>query len=233
MKFNLKSLFLVISISIFSLTNSFSQNKISDEKPKQNPPVSEKKANQRPAEKESVKADPFEKADVKTLGEQCVTLETEAGNIELEFFPESAPESVRSFLNLAATGALDTTTFSRVVPGFVIQGGNLGTSEKWSNELARRASKTLPDEPSQIKHESGILSMARSDEPNTATTHFFILLREASTLDGKFAAFGRVTKGMEVVEKINKMPVENETPEKPVKIKKASVAPCAVKTPTE
>ncbi len=230
MKFNLKSLILVISISIFSLTNTFSQNKTSGEKSKKDPPVSEKKVNQRPAEKETAKADPFEKADVKTLAAQCVTLETEAGNIEFEFFPESAPESVRGFLNLAATGSLDTTTFSRVVPDFVIQGGNLSTSEKWSNELAKRASKTLPDEPNQIKHERGILSMARSDEPNSATTHFFILLREASTLDGKFAAFGRVKNGMEVVEKINKMPVENEKPENPVKIKRAVVAPCGALT---
>lgn len=221
--FNLLSLFL-----IFSVSQVFSQEKNTDETPKQNPPNSEKKANQRPAEIE--KAGPFDKADVKIMASQCVSLVTEEGTIKLEFFPESAPESVRSFLNLAATGALDTTSFSRVVPDFVIQGGNLGTSEKWSNELAKRASKTLPDEPNQIKHERGILSMARSDEPNSTTTHFFILLREASTLDGKFAAFGRVTSGMDVVEKINKMPVENEQPKKPVKINKAAVAQCLEKT---
>lgn len=226
MKFNSKNLILVNLILIFSFSVVFSQNKTTDDKSKQNPPVTEKKANQRPAEKEAAKADPFEKADAKTLAAQCVTLETAEGNIELEFFPESAPESVRSFLNLAATGSLDTTTFSRVVPEFVIQGGNLGTSEKWSNELAKRQAKTLPDEPNQVKHERGILSMARSDEPNSASTHFFILLREASTLDGKFAAFGRVKNGMETVEKINKMPVEEEKPKNPVKINKAVVAPC-------
>ncbi len=234
MKFNLKTLILLNLILAFSLTNVFSQNKISSEKTKTKPPVSEKKANQRPADKsqETAKADPFEKADVKTMMAQCVTLETAEGNIELEFFPESAPESVRNFLNLSATGSLDTTTFSRVVPGFVIQGGNLGTSEKWSNELAKRQSKALPDEPNQIKHERGILSMARGDEPNSATTHFFILLREAATLDGKFAAFGRVKNGLETVEKINKMPVESETPKNPVKINKAVVMPCEVKPAT-
>ncbi len=228
MKFSLK--FLSLFILLFSIQTIFAQNKTTDVKPKQNPPVAEKKANQRPAEKAESKADPFEKADVKTLAAQCVTLETAEGNIELEFFPESAPESVRSFLNLAATGSLDTTTFSRVVTDFVIQGGSLGTSEKWSNELAKRQSKTLPDEPNQIKHERGILSMARSDEPNSATTHFFILLREAGTLDGKFAAFGRVRNGMETVEKINKMPVENEFPKNPVKINKAIVKPCVSTT---
>lgn len=191
-------------------------------------PAAEKKANLRPAETEG---DPFDKADVKTMAGQCVTLETAEGDIMLELYPESAPESVRSFLNLAATGAFDTTTFSRVVPGFVIQGGNLGTSDYWSNELAKRAAKAVPDEPNQIKHERGIVSLARSEEPNSATTHFFILLREAATLDGKFAAFGRVKTGLDTVEKINGRPVEDERPKDPVRIRKARVDPCAPEPP--
>ena len=185
-----------------------------------------KKTNVRPPEAAS--AEPFDKADVKTMAGQCVTLDTEAGAITLEMFPESAPESVRNFLNLAATGALDTTTFSRVVPGFVIQGGDLYTREgQMTAALGHRARKAVPDEPNKILHERGIVSMARSDEPNSATTNFFILLTAASYLDGSFAAFGRVTKGMETVEAINKMPVSGEKPEKPVRIKKASVAACA------
>jgi peptidyl-prolyl cis-trans isomerase B (cyclophilin B) len=95
-------------------------------------------------------------------------------------------------------------------------------------ELAKRAARAIPDEPSEIRHDRGILSMARSDEPNTATTHFFILVDEARTLDGKFAAFGRVTRGMEVVDAINKMPVEGDKPTKPVRITRATVAPCPV-----
>lgn len=224
MKFNVK---LLIALMTLLAASVFAQNKTTTAKPAPSltpAKTAEKKTNQRPVE--TAKADPFETADVKTLASQCVTLETAEGNIELEFFPESAPESVRNFLNLSATGAFDTTTFSRVVPDFVIQGGNLGTSEKWGSDLAKKQ-KHLPDEPNQIKHERGILSMARGDEPNSATTHFFILLREASTLDGKFAAFGRVTKGMDVVEKINKMPVENEAPKNPVKITRAKVATCA------
>jgi peptidyl-prolyl cis-trans isomerase B (cyclophilin B) len=164
------------------------------------------------------------------MAKQCVKFETEAGVIEFEMYPESAPESVRGFLNLAATGALDTTTFSRVVPNFVIQGGDLLTRKEMTPELDKRARRLLPDEPSQIKHERGILSMARSDTPNSASTHFFILLSEARTLDGSFAAFGRVTKGMEVVEAINKMPAEGEKPVKPVHITKATVALCPVQT---
>ena len=186
----------------------------------------EKKANQRPDPSKLPPPDPFDKADAKTMAAQCVTFETDAGNIEMEMFPESAPESVRSFLNLAATGAFDTTTFSRVVPNFVIQGGDLFTSQKMTPALDKRARRALPDEPSLIKHERGIVSMARGDEPNTATTSFFILTIAAGTLDGKFAAFGRVTKGMETVDAINKMPVEGEKPKNPVQIKHAIVAPC-------
>jgi peptidyl-prolyl cis-trans isomerase B (cyclophilin B) len=129
-------------------------------------------------------------------------------------------------LNLAATGALDTTVFSRVVKGFVIQGGNLSTSERWSEQLAERMSRRLPDEPSDLNHVRGIVSMARSDEPNSATTHFFILVGDGSHLDGKFAAFGRVLRGMEVADAINRAPSESEKPEVPVRIKGATVAAC-------
>ncbi len=221
----LKTLTIIAILLILSAVDN-AQEKPSDTTTKETAPKTVKKANQRPSV-ETVKTDPFEKASIETMAKQCVKFETEAGVIEFEMFPESAPETVRSFLNLAATGAFDTTTFSRIVPDFVIQGGDLSTSRKITNELAKRARHTIPDEPSQIKHVRGILSMARSDEPNTASTHFFILLREADSLDGKFAAFGRVTKGMEVVEAINKMPVEAEKPTKPVRITRATVAVCS------
>ena len=133
---------------------------------------------------------------------------------------------MRSFLNLAASGALETTIFSRVVKGFVIQGGNLSTSERWGVELMARASRRVPDEPSDIKHVRGIVSLARPDEPNSATTHFFILVGDGPHLDGKFSAFGRVIKGMEVADAINRAPAENEKPVSPVRIKHATVAAC-------
>jgi len=183
------------------------------------------KTNSRPAETKA--AEPFDKADVKTMAAQCVAFDTEAGLIEMEMYPESAPETVRNFLNLAATGALDTTAFTRVVPNFVIQGGDLYSREgKVTYEIGMRARKTIPDEPNKILHERGVLSMARSDEPNTATTNFFILIGPGSHLDGTFAAFGRVIKGMDVVDAIAKMPVTDEKPEKPMRIKKAAVNPC-------
>lgn len=187
------------------------------------------KANSRPASSpEQLKGEPFDKADLATMAGQCVRLDTEAGLIEIELYPEQAPESVRSFLNLSATGLFDTTTFSRVVPGFVIQGGNMWSREggKVSKAIGERARRTLPDEPNKILHERGIVSMARPDEPNQAKTDFFILVAAAPYLDGKFAAFGRVTTGMEVVDAINKAPVTDEKPEKPVKVKSATVFGC-------
>ncbi len=184
------------------------------------------KTNIRPAET-TEKAEPFDKAAVSAMAGQCVTFDTESGVIVLEVFPESAPESVRNFLNLAAGGLFDTTTFSRVVPGFVIQGGDLSTrTEKLTREISIRARKTVPDEPNRILHERGILSMARGEEANSASTHFFILVSAAPSLDGKFAAFGRVTTGMDIVDAINKASVSDERPERPVRIKKATVAGC-------
>ncbi len=185
-----------------------------------------KKANNRPADSLQPKPDPFEGAPVEKMAGQCVTLETEQGAIVLEMLPQKAPESARNFLNLAAVGAFDTTSFQRVVRGFIIQGGNLSTSEKWNFELAKRTTKHLPDEPSDVKHERGVVSMARTDEPNSATTHFFILVGDGPNLDGKFSAFGRVNRGMEVVDAINRAPAEDEKPSVPVRINHAAVAPC-------
>src|SRR3989442_4737242 len=185
-----------------------------------------RKANQRPAAVSSPSQEPFDGASVEKMAGQCVTLETEAGAIEIEMLPDSAPENARNFLNLAATGALDTTTFSRVVKDFVIQGGNLSTSEKWGLELSRRMARKLPDEPGLIKHERGIVSMARPEEPNSGSTHFFILVGAGHHLDGKFSAFGRVIKGIEVADTINHADLDGDKPHKPVRINRAVVAPC-------
>ena len=218
---------LVICLIIFAVQTQ--AQKTSTAQPEKTPVT--KKANRRPAAQSSkvVVSEPFDKSTVEAMREKCVRLETEAGAVELELFPESAPESARSFLNLAATGFFDTTAFSRVVPGFVVQGGNLSSRAKMTEAQIKRSRRQLPDEPSLIRHERGIVSMARSEEPNSATTHFFILVGDAKHLDGKFAAFGRVTKGMETVDAINKMPVEGDKPIKPVRLTRATIVGCAAK----
>lgn len=177
-------------------------------------------------------AEPFDRASVEEMSRRCVTLETEAGAIEIEMLAEAAPETARNFLNLAATGFYDATAFSRVVRDFVVQGGNLATREgRVTPELIRRSRRTVPDEPNAVKHTRGVVSMARGDEPDSATTHFFILVGDGPHLDGKFAAFGRVTRGMEVADAINRAPVENEKPKQPVRLLKATVAQCAPRVP--
>jgi len=214
-----RSIFVLILLSgIYSTLGSL----VSQEPLRSDP----QKANARPTDAPPMQADPFDRASVEEMASKCVTLQTELGDIEIEMIPESAPETVRNFLNLSATGALDTTTFSRTVKGFIIQGGNLSTSERWSADLTRRMSHRLPDEPGLIGHVRGIVSMARTDEPNSATTHFFILVGEGRHLDSKFAAFGRVKKGIEVADAINQAPADGEKPIKAIRINHASVSTC-------
>lgn len=185
------------------------------------------KKNARPTSEPTPTPEPFDGASVEKMAAQCVTLDTEAGLIEVEMLAEAAPETARNFLNLAATGFYDTTVFSRVVRGFVVQGGNLSTRETLTQELVKRARRTVADEPNAVKHTRGVLSMARGEEPNSATTHFFILVGEAAHLDGVFSAFARVRTGMDVVDKINAAPIQDEKPEKPIRLRRATVAPCA------
>ena len=195
--------------------------------PKQAAPPA-KKANARPAVGKASAREPFDGATIERMSKQCVSLDTESGEIVVEMLAEVAPESVRNFLNLAATGAFDTTTFSRVVKGFIIQGGNLATREKVTIELMRRAARTVPDEPNAVKHLRGVLSMARTGEANSGTSHFFILAGDAPHLDGTFAAFGRVARGMETVDSINIGELEGDKPKTPVRLRRATVAPCPV-----
>jgi peptidyl-prolyl cis-trans isomerase B (cyclophilin B) len=221
MKINFSNLiFVLISTLVFGALAGAQEPKSAEPQP--DPP----KKNARPAEISAPAVEPFDGASVEKMAQQCVTLQTEAGNIIIEMLPDSAPENVRNFLNLSATGAFDSTAFSRIVKDFVIQGGNLSTSEKWGIELAKRMTHKLPDEPSLIKHVRGIVSMARPNEPNSATTSFFILVGNGPNLDGKFSAFGRVTSGMDVADAINHAPTEGEKPSKPVHITRAIAAPC-------
>ena len=191
--------------------------------PKAEPPAAKKNA--RPAG-EAEAAEPFDKLTPEQMAGRCVTLETEAGDIVVEVLSEAAPEAARNFLNLAATGAFDTTTFSRVVKDFVVQGGNVATRETLTPELIRRASRKVPDEPNPVKHLRGVVSLARPAEANAATTHFFVLLNDAPHLDGTFAAFGRVRAGMEVVDKIAAGELDGEKPKNPVRVRRARVALC-------
>jgi peptidyl-prolyl cis-trans isomerase B (cyclophilin B) len=170
-------------------------------------------------------AEPFVSASVTEMSRQRVVIETSLGNITVELFPDRAPNHVRQFLRLAASGVYEGTSFHRVVPGFVIQGGYLATRKEPLDERQQGYVRTLEPEFNATKHERGILSMARGTELASATTSFFIVLAPADSLDGKYTAFGRVTAGMDVVEKIEGVAREGETPATRIEVVRARVVP--------
>jgi peptidyl-prolyl cis-trans isomerase B (cyclophilin B) len=225
-----RTILTALSVACLSLVAAAQQPRQTPE-PKAEPPAAKKNA--RPSGEAAQQAEPFDKLTPEQMAGRCVTLETEAGGILIEVLAEAAPESARNFLNLVSLGAFDTTTFSRVVKGFVIQGGNLSTRETVTADLLRRAARKVPDEPNPVKHLRGVVSLARPTEANAATTHFFILLNDSPHLDGTFAAFGRVRTGMEVVDKIAAGELDGQKPRSPVRIRRATVAQCRIQPATD
>ena len=139
-------------------------------------------------------------------------LETSFGAVTLELFPDRAPEHVRNFLRLASAGAYDGMAFHRIVPGFVIQTGYIPSRSTPLSEEQRSLVDNLAPEFSDIQHIKGIVSMARGDDENSASTSFFIVTDVATELDGIYTAFGRVVEGITVVEQIETAAVEGEAP---------------------
>jgi peptidyl-prolyl cis-trans isomerase B (cyclophilin B) len=146
------------------------------------------------------------------LAAHRATIETSAGNIVLEFFPDRAPNHVRNFLRLATAGVYDGTAFHRVARGFVIQGGHLPTRKEPLDEPQQALVRNLQPEFNDTPHDKGIVSMARLDDPASANTSFFIVTARATALDGKYTVFGRVVEGLDVVEKIEASAVNGEAP---------------------
>lgn len=155
--------------------------------------------------------EPFSRESPADLARYRAVLETGAGPITVEFFPDKAPDHVRNFLRLASAGVFDGTAIHRVVPGFVVQAGWLGTRGPLT-EKQQKLVRRLQPEFNETKHVRGILSMARGDDPASATTSFFIVLGDASSLDGKYTVFGRVIDGMAALEAIERVQVNGETP---------------------
>ncbi len=158
-------------------------------------------------------------------------LETKFGNITLKFFPEVAPGHVKNFLDLAKKGFYDGTTFHRVIPGFMIQGGDPNTKDA-SASRARHGTGgpgyTIKAEFNDTSHKRGIVSMARSQDPNSAGSQFFICVADATFLDRQYSAFGRVVRGMEVADKIVSSPRDShDNPNDRIDMKVRLVAPAA------
>ena len=155
---------------------------------------------------------PFATDTPADLATHRAVLETTLGNITIAFNPEKAPEHVRNFLQLAQAGVYDGTAFHRVVRGFVAQTGVLTSRSAPLTEKQQQRVHNLQPEFNDLNHVKGVVSMARGDDPASATTSFFIVTGAAASLDGKYTAFGRVVEGLDVVEKIDAAPVNGEAP---------------------
>lgn len=134
------------------------------------------------------------------------------GDIKIELFPDVAPQHVRNFDSLVSIGFYNGTAFHRVVKGFMIQGGDPNSKSKPKNTwgMGDPSQRKIPAEFSNLKHKSGIISAARTSDPNSATSQFFICTADAPFLDGKYTIFGRVVDGMDVVFKIEDTKVEKQ-----------------------
>lgn len=135
-------------------------------------------------------------------------IKTKFGEMELVFFPDLAPKHVESFLTLAGKGFYDGTIFHRVIPGFMIQGGDPNTKDPSNRQSYGNGGPgyTLPAEFNRLPHERGIVSAARAADPNSAGSQFFIVIDKAPHLDGKYTVFGEVERGMDVADKIVQQP---------------------------
>ncbi len=152
----------------------------------------------------------FSDAEIQAMAMVRAVIQTRLGEIHLRFFPEAAPNHVDNFISLARAEFFDGTIFHRVVPGFVIQGGDPGSkSLDRSMHGSGGPGYRVKAEFGTILHKRGILSMARSSHPDSAGSQFFICLADAPFLDGKYTVFGEVTKGMNVVDKIATLPKDS------------------------
>jgi len=153
-------------------------------------------------------------------------IETNFGNIILELMPETAPETVRNFVKLAKSSFYDGVLFHRVIPGFMIQGGDPNTKKpdksKWGTG---GPGHNIKAEFSSRSHLRGIVSMARATDPNSAGSQFFIVTTDSTFLDRQYTVFGRVLEGMTIADKIVNLPRDkNDCPLQEAKILRVSIS---------
>jgi cyclophilin family peptidyl-prolyl cis-trans isomerase len=172
---------------------------------------------------EPKKVEPFLKATAEQM-KKTVRIETTLGVIRAEVHPEWGLETVRNFLKLVESGWYNGQGFHRIAKGFVVQGGSEGYRNGEQAHAADRWVRSIPGEfSSDVKHVRGILSMARGEDPNSASTSFFFVLATSPHLDKQYAAFGRIVEGLEVLEAFEKEEVDGETPKRRLEILKATI----------
>jgi peptidyl-prolyl cis-trans isomerase B (cyclophilin B) len=154
-----------------------------------------------------VKDKKFTREEIKKMSETKAIIETKFGNIELKFFPDVAPNHVNNFIELAKKGFYDGTTFHRVIPGFMIQGGDPNSiNPDKSKHGMGGPGYIIKAEFNKKPHKRGTLSMARAANPDSAGSQFFICVADAPFLDKQYTVFGEVVSGMDVADKIVNQP---------------------------
>jgi len=167
------------------------------------------------------------KEEVKKMSGTKAIIETKFGNITLIFFPDVAPGHVKNFIDLAKKGFYDGTTFHRVIPGFMIQGGDPNSKDANKSKHGQGGpGYTIKAEFNDKPHKRGTLSMARAGHPDSAGSQFFICVKDSSFLDKQYTVFGEVESGMDVVDKIVSQPRDgNDNPNDRVEMKVKIVEP--------
>lgn len=163
-----------------------------------------------------------------------VTIEMETGGtMTAELFPEVAPNTVNNFISLIRKGFYDGLTFHRVIPGFMIQGGDPQGSGVGGPGYEIPGEFTSNGFRNDLKHDKGVLSMARTADPNSAGSQFFVMVAPAPHLDGEYAAFGKVIEGLDVADAIVNTPRSawNDKPKTPQRMKKVTVETFGVDYP--
>lgn len=197
-----------------------------DSSTQQNDQQNQNSAATEPAANSNTKSPEEAKAEFNNVKKNpVVTIEMEDGQkILVELYPKVAPNTVKNFISLVNKGSYNGLIFHRVIPDFMIQGGDpqgTGQGGPGYNIKGEFSSNGFIND---LKHERGVISMARTDIPDTAGSQFFIMVKATPSLDGQYAAFGKVIKGMEEVDKIvNVQRDSNDKPLQPQKMKKVTV----------
>ena len=155
-----------------------------------------------------------------------VTIKTDFGSVKFSLLPELAPETVRSFSKLAKSGFYNGTLFHRVIPGFMIQGGDPNTKNPDQSMWGQGGpGYNLKAEFNSRSHLRGIVSMARAADPDSAGSQFFIVTSDSTFLDKQYTVFGEVTEGMEVADKIVNLPRDgNDCPKQEAKMLEVTIS---------
>ena len=162
-----------------------------------------------PHEIEEIKQKARDYNPVPVTKDDIVIMETSRGTINLKLFPDVAPKHCRNFKKLANSGFYDGTSFHRIIPGFMIQGGDINSRDNNPNNDGQGSPGwTVEAEFNEVPHKRGILSMARSSDPNSAGSQFFICVADAPHLDGKYTAFGEVIDNLHVIDSIVNTPTD-------------------------